>query len=551
MPNGIKYTVGSTEAGCLRKGNMLISNNTADTGATFFTGITPPPSGYTIYLNKASGGPSIYCPANDTQLVFITNQIAGTNYTTAAQCLDYFASQTDKICMNFDYPGIVTNGLICNLDAAFCTSYPTTGTTWYDTSGNGNNGSLYSFQFTSNGVSGSYLTNLNNESNFFYFNLANTDSLNAALSVTTGGWTIEEVIWTNSTNYPEADAGSVFSNPAYGPGATGFDWNHGYGITSFQFGQSSNSATGYEDTVVVSSIPSQYAQFNTWRVRTMIWNRSSNTVSLYINGVYIGGGSTPNTAGQSVYDGNGGDIGTLYGWKFYGRRGSFRIYNRVLSSSEILQNYNAITYLGSVYNPANSAAAILAVNPQAPDGYYWINTNLGPRRLYCLMSQGGWMGMTSELCPQSSNVSTSASWETNTSGRLQASNTSILNVNVVETGCGGTSNYQLQNPSTRGLSYTQTMLLIQRVSTIGQCSAISNGSNSGYYTGPEYNGSYTNYGMCNWADSTFANACCDAQNMTGLKPYWVMLGSGTNPSLYYQVQCAGGSGQHYHMWFIK
>jgi hypothetical protein len=550
MPNVIKYTTGTTPTGCLRKGNMLIGNNTADYGVTFFNGINPA-GGYIIYLNKASGGPSIYRPATDAQLVFITNQIAGTNYTTAAQCLNYFASQTDKICMNFDYPGIVTNGLICNLDAAFCTSYPTTGTTWYDTSGNGNNGSLSSFQFTSNGVSGSYLTNLNNESNFFYFNLANTDSLNAALSVTTGGWTIEEVIWTNSTNYPEADAGSVFSNPAYGPGATGFDWNHGYGITSFQFGQSSNSATGYEDTVIVSSIPSQYAQFNTWRVRTMVWNRSSNTVSLYINGVYIGGGSTPNTAGQSVYDGGGGDIGTLYGWKFYGRRGSFRIYNRVLSSSEILQNYNAITYLGSIYNPANSAAAILAVNPQAPDGYYWINTNLGPRRLYCLMSQGGWMGMTSELCPQSSNVSTSASWETNTSGRLQASNSSILNVNVVETGCGGTSNYQLQNPSTRGLSYTQTMLLIQRVSTIGQCSAISNGSNSGYYTGPEYNGSYTNYGMCNWADSVFANPCCDAQNMTGLKPYWVMLGSGTNPSLYYQVQCAGGSGQHYHMWFIK
>lgn len=73
----------------------------------------------------------------------------------------------------------------------------------------------------------------------------------------------------------------------------------------------------------------------------MIWDRSNNTVSLYINGVYIGGGNTPNTAGQAIYDGDGGSIGTLYGWKFYGRRGAFKIWNRVLSQSEITQNYNA------------------------------------------------------------------------------------------------------------------------------------------------------------------------------------------------------------------
>ena len=76
MPNVIKYTTGATPTGCLRKGNMLIGNNTADYGLTFFNGINPPNGGYTIYLNKASGGPSIYCPANDTQLIGITNQIS-------------------------------------------------------------------------------------------------------------------------------------------------------------------------------------------------------------------------------------------------------------------------------------------------------------------------------------------------------------------------------------------------------------------------------------------------------------------------------------------
>jgi hypothetical protein len=38
--------------------------------------------------------------------------------------------------------GIVTDGLVLNLDAAKVDSYPGTGTTWYDISGNNNNGTL-------------------------------------------------------------------------------------------------------------------------------------------------------------------------------------------------------------------------------------------------------------------------------------------------------------------------------------------------------------------------------------------------------------------------
>ena len=111
---------------------MLIGNNTADYGATFYNGINPPSGGYTIYLNKASGGPSIYCPANDTQLIFITNQIAGTNYTTSAQCLDYFTSQTDKIVLNNNIPSVVTDNLSLYLDVNNVSSYPQTGNVWYD-----------------------------------------------------------------------------------------------------------------------------------------------------------------------------------------------------------------------------------------------------------------------------------------------------------------------------------------------------------------------------------------------------------------------------------
>jgi hypothetical protein len=44
---------------------------------------------------------------------------------------------------NYNYfGGIVTNGLVLDLDAAKVASYPGTGTAWYDISGNNNNGTL-------------------------------------------------------------------------------------------------------------------------------------------------------------------------------------------------------------------------------------------------------------------------------------------------------------------------------------------------------------------------------------------------------------------------
>ena len=41
-------------------------------------------------------------------------------------------------------PRIVTDGLVLHLDAANRKSYPGSGSTWYDLSGNGNNGTINS-----------------------------------------------------------------------------------------------------------------------------------------------------------------------------------------------------------------------------------------------------------------------------------------------------------------------------------------------------------------------------------------------------------------------
>jgi hypothetical protein len=238
--------------------------------------------------------------------------------------------------VNYNSSTVLTD-LVLHYDAANVKSYPGTGSTWYDLSGNNNHGTITSGEF----VSAGYLQNSGNVSNFFTVTVPDSTSLSSTLKSTNGSWTIEETVYTYSVNYPEADAGTVVSGAGYGAGAVGFDWNHGIGNTQFKFGVTNNPASGDSDEVTIG-LNAPYSNFNYWKLRTMVWNRMSNTVSLYINGVYQGGGSTPNTAGKALYDGSGIIFGSLYGWKHYGRRSIIRIYNRELSTQEIQQNFNAL-----------------------------------------------------------------------------------------------------------------------------------------------------------------------------------------------------------------
>ena len=145
MSNTIKYSEGS-ESLALNKGNWWIGTGDSNKGPTvesgYWNAINPPDGGYTVYLNKETNGPSIHSINNDENLISFTNKISGQNYTTVAECLVYYQTQDDKLCVNREIENIVTDGLILNLDAGHVSSYPESGTTWYDLSGGGNDGSL-------------------------------------------------------------------------------------------------------------------------------------------------------------------------------------------------------------------------------------------------------------------------------------------------------------------------------------------------------------------------------------------------------------------------
>ena len=342
MPNSIKYNTES-EANALGIGNMHIGTGDVPKGPTsstgFYNGINPPNGGYTIYLNKTTQGPSIFTPSSDAELISVTNGIAGASYTTINECFNYFAGQNDKMVLANPINSIVTDGLILSLNSNILPSYPHNGTTWYDLSGNGNNTSITSADYNNGG---GYFQSVGNAPDSLIFSTPNSTIINDTFNVTSGGWTIEELIRIDDTTYPEAAAGTVVSNRAYGSTQTGFDWNHGVRSgTSLNIDMSNLNTGGgaSRDAEVNLAIDSEFQTYGQWLLRSIYWDRTNNKCGVYYNGVFQDSGSISGVSGYSLYDGGGISWGTLYGWHHDGARSSMKVYNKVLSESEVLQNY--------------------------------------------------------------------------------------------------------------------------------------------------------------------------------------------------------------------
>lgn len=202
LPTAIKYST-SAQTLALKKGNYWIGTGDVGKGPTsttdYWNGITPPSGGYIIYLNKASGGPSIYTAANDSQLISLSNTIAGQTFATAAAALAWFSTQTDKMVFNRDYEAILTGALSLNLDAGFTPSYPRTGTTWYDTSAGVLNGTLTNGPTYDSADGGSIQFDGTND----YVTLGNQSSLGFTDGVFTAeAWTWIPSTWTAGSQYP-------------------------------------------------------------------------------------------------------------------------------------------------------------------------------------------------------------------------------------------------------------------------------------------------------------------------------------------------------------
>jgi hypothetical protein len=322
MPNAIKYSA-SAQTLALKKGNFYIGTGDVGKGPTsttdYYNGITPPAGGYTIYLNKASGGPSIYTAANDSALISLSNTIAGQTFATAAAALAWFATQTDKMVFNIDYPAIITDGLVLNLDAGFTPSYPTTGTTWYDVSSGGNNGTLTNGPTFSSANGGSIVFDGSDDKVI----CPNNSNINfdASQSFTTCCWV-----------YLTATSGYEVFIAKHTPAGTGY-------IPNLLWQGSTPELRWWLNNTVDVTYSSNKTYLNQWRFVCMSVGRPSNIGYIFEDGILVSSGSVnSNSLSNSEVLQIGNDY---YGSALSGRISIVQIYNRLLSPSEVLQNYNA------------------------------------------------------------------------------------------------------------------------------------------------------------------------------------------------------------------
>ena len=221
-------------------------------------------------------------------------------------------------------PRIVTDGLVLHLDAANTKSYPGSGTTWTDISGKSNNGTLTNGPTFDSGNMGSIVLDGSNDY------VSETSGLTD--SFLQGNWSIS--FWVKF---------DALSTVTQGPhdrillhhGSAGN--NTGLHIvqrnSKLRFGLYNNDL---DSTLIFS----QY----TWYNIVFTLNNSS-----YAKQIYINGSINSSHTGSGAYTGTGANTriaGKVLGFGKYldGNMSNVSAYNKVLTATEVKQNYDALKW---------------------------------------------------------------------------------------------------------------------------------------------------------------------------------------------------------------
>jgi hypothetical protein len=232
---------------------------------------------------------------------------------------------------NYNYfGGIVTNGLVLDLDAAKLASYPGTGTTWYDISGNNNNGTL---------TNGPTFSGIGKQASIVF------DGVDDYVTGSLPNFNVGCIsMWINPSTL--INSGSAFQSLIVlkYTGVANSEWYASLGSsTSYFTNEYITLADVANDTrTVIDDGGSLLA--NTWC--NLVFNIESGTYKIYLNGVKKtettrGGGvqqlTTPNLIQLGAFV-----RGSILSGPFPGKVASTQLYNRALSANEVSQNFNAL-----------------------------------------------------------------------------------------------------------------------------------------------------------------------------------------------------------------
>jgi hypothetical protein len=221
-------------------------------------------------------------------------------------------------------PSIVKDGLVLALDAANQKSYPGSGTTWNDLSGNGNNGTLVNGVEYSNDNLGVISFDGTNE-----FTTINPNSSNLTLNNET------YIFWVKCNIIRNTTTGGSFNNWIIHYGNYFSNNSGGFGLQSGRVAHflKGSTSSGWSRTGTSAAGDAIYDNYD-W-VYYVLQIVNNNNIKFFMNNTLIF-----NSSISDGYTGYQSDK-IVIGRRMDMTLSNVYLYNKVLSPEEILQNYNA------------------------------------------------------------------------------------------------------------------------------------------------------------------------------------------------------------------
>jgi hypothetical protein len=215
----------------------------------------------------------------------------------------------------YSFAGIVTDGLVLHLDAGNSTSYPGSGTTWADLSGNGNTGTLTNGPTYSSADGGSIVFDGSND----FVDCGGNALLNFTNNFTLSAW------FYRATTQPSVDAAIVGKiQLPY----TGYMLWYNSSTVDLYF----NGSPRVNSSTTISA--------NIWYNVAGTYNGA--TASIYINGTLDVATSVATSADATGVNFMVGKYNDPPERNFAGNISNVQAYNRALTAAEVTQNFNAL-----------------------------------------------------------------------------------------------------------------------------------------------------------------------------------------------------------------
>ena len=219
-------------------------------------------------------------------------------------------------------PKIVTDGLVLCLDAGDGKSYGGSGTTWTDRGGNGNNGTLLNGPTLDSDSGGSFSFDQTNDH-------VNTYKNGSELNLSEDSFSIEIAIKQNES--------PPTSNSQGHAGFGGFPSAISLKNTTQYFADVHNPS---DTRTIINFHSASFYSANQYNWMILCVKVDNETVKTYTNGDYY----TSATISSGLQSFQSDDFTVANGYGYYRSHSNIayvRMYNKPLTASEVLQNYNA------------------------------------------------------------------------------------------------------------------------------------------------------------------------------------------------------------------